>query len=166
MFNDKENEYDRYKREVEIESYKNGKKREGGRFKKMFLTLSLFTVVGATGYMGYNYIEQEGYLEKETVLEFLTEKSSEDEGVEREEKEQEKRLDETMTSVIDTLLANKNASYSSKKEISTELNGMVDSFYTKEAIPAQLNSMVDDFYLEAPSTQAVTPTYTPPPKQK
>jgi len=159
MFN--ENEYDRYKREAEIEAYRNGRIHKDGKFKKITLNLFFSALVATTGYIGYNYMEGEGYFQKKAVLAVFVEKSTQEMALDeengkkslvilKEEAEQEKRLDETMTTVIDTLLANKNASYSSKKDISIELDGMVDNFYTQKALPDKLNSMVDDFYSEEP----------------
>jgi len=171
MFNI-ENEYDKYRREadfIEIEGYTDDgeeiKENKKG-FKKTILSLFLFGTIGTIGYFGYDHMQNQEDFQKKAVMGVFTENSQKEttplkrEEIEKgldniyQKEEQHEKLNETIASVVDDYVANKTPhSYTPKKDISSELNGMVDSFYTQEAIPAKLDSMVDDFYSEQSSTQ-------------
>jgi LysM repeat protein len=162
---DIENDYGRYKNEIEfatIEGYnRDGQKIESGNNGRSRTIMSLFIVgtVGIMGYFGYGYIENEtNFLQKTAVMGVTIKNSKEDTSLNREEiekgldniyqEEQENiKLNKTINSVINEFVAIKTTS-SSSKDISNELNGIVDMFYNQEAIPVELDNMVDSFYSE------------------
>jgi len=170
MFNI-ENEYDKYRKEsefIEIDGYDDsGEKIEEQKkkgFNKSLLSLFFVGTISTIGYLGYNSIQKEDTVQKKIVMGVFIEKNQQEKPMNREdiekgldnlyqEKIKQQKLNETISSVVDEFMATKTSSYTSKKDISDELNGMVDSFYTQEALPAKLDSMVDDFYLEQRHTQ-------------
>jgi len=170
MFNI-ESEYDKYRREaefIEIEGYDNSgeeieENKDGDKrgFKTAVLSLFLFGTIGTIGYFGYDHMQNQGELQKRAVMGVFTtnnhlNREEIEKGLNRlyQKEEQQQKIDETIASVVDDYIASKTPSSNTpKKDISSELNGMVDSFYNQEAIPAKLDSMVDDFYSEQSSSQ-------------
>jgi len=156
MFN-VENEYDKYRKEadfIEIEGYDNNgeiiKDKKG--FQLTILSILLF---GTIGYFGYNYMQTPENLPKKAVMgvsRVVTETPLNRDEINQDEKEK-KNINKEITNIVDDFVASETpTSYTSKKDISNKLNGMVDMFYNQEAIPAKLDNMVDDFYSEKPSS--------------
>jgi len=173
MFNI-ENEY---KKEMEFSTIE-GYNREGEKIEsKSYLGKSLFTLfmIGAIGYFGYNYYIQEKKTSKTVVMGIsvtdtskdnlnIKDTSNKDDSLNRDdiekkldslyqEEENDKRMDEAISNLSNRIaIQNKPLPTSSSKDITNELNGMVDMFYNQEAIPVELGNMVDDFYMEEPSS--------------
>ena len=166
MFNTK-NEYNEEVEFSTIEGYDRG----GDKIQsKSFLNKSLFTLfiigtISAVGYFGYNYfIQQEKNISPmKAVMGISVTNESRDnlnknnlnrDDIEKgldtlyEKEQNDIKQEQEIDDLVNQLLMAKETPTSSSKDISKELNGMVDMFYTQEAIPVELGNMVDDFYLE------------------
>jgi len=170
---DIENEY---KKEIEFSAI-NGYDRGGEEIKpKSSLNKSLFSfiivgTISTISYFGYNYLQEENHISpKKAVMGVSITNTSKDslnrEDIEKgldsiyqeEQKDIEvkKAIEEVKSDFIEAKKASSSPSYNSK-DISDELNGMVDMFYTQEAIPVKIGNMVDDFYTEKRSSKESTP---------
>ena len=162
MFNAK-NEYNDEVEFTTIEGYD----RQGEKIQsKDFLNKSLFTIfiigtMGAIGYFGYTYFIQKGNevspspmkavmgisitteskdnLNRDDIKKGLDTIYQEEQSYIQQEKE--------INDVVNQLIMVKETKISTSKDISNEINGMVDMFYTQEAIHLKLGDMVDDFYM-------------------
>jgi len=161
MFNSK-NEYNDEVEFTTIEGYdRRGEKIQSINFlNKSLFTLFIIGTIGAVGYFGYNYFiqKEQTVSPMKAVMGISVTKESRDnlnrsdieKGLDTIYKEEQNDIkqEQEINDVVNQLIMAKETPISSSKDISNELNGMVDMFYTQEAIPVKLGDMVNDFYME------------------
>ncbi|SFV51741.1 hypothetical protein MNB_SV-12-104 [hydrothermal vent metagenome] len=135
--------------------------------KILFMSLIALSAIGVMGYFGYDYIQGQNISKKTAVMgvtyratpsmktEMQTQKSMAVENRSRDKIEEslnnmamEAYIEDNIKSIVDEFKTQKQVSHRKTKDISQEIDSMVENFYNQKAIPMELDNMVDKFYTE------------------
>ena len=153
-----------YERETEFASINTQEEEDNNSSKSIILmSVVMISTVSVMGYFGFNYKQNQPESVKHTAVMGVayysngtdtetptvnyTSKNEIEQGLDNIVNEVE--VKEAIESIVSNYPIKKEVSDRVSKDISKELDGMVDSFYTQKAIPMKLGSMVDDFYTDS-----------------